>query len=108
MESAGFAARNSKVVGDCVVSALDGGAPRWLQRAALPLVEPEHASQETQAMRDAFRPKRDVMVKRLKEMDVIFPRDTEPPTVAFLSPKDGSQIVDGLNQQNVLPGNRRL
>ncbi len=58
-------------------SALDGGAPRWLQRAALPLVEPAHAAQETQAMRDAFRPKRDMMVKRLKDMGLIFPRDPE-------------------------------
>ena len=58
-------------------SAIDGGAPRWLQRAAVPLVEPDHARQETQAMRDAFRMKRDFMLESLKRMGVSFPRDPE-------------------------------
>jgi N-succinyldiaminopimelate aminotransferase len=58
-------------------SAIDGGAPRWLQRAAIPLVEPSHAWQETEAMRAAFKPKRDFMLEHLKEMGVIFPRDPE-------------------------------
>ncbi len=61
----------------CSGSAIDGGAPRWLQRAALPLVEPEHARRETQAMREAFRPKLDFMLEHLKSMGVHFPRDPE-------------------------------
>jgi aspartate/methionine/tyrosine aminotransferase len=58
-------------------SAIDGGAPRWLQRAAVPLVEPERARQETRAMRAAFRLKRDYMLEHLRAMGVVFPRDPE-------------------------------
>ncbi len=61
----------------CSGSALDGGPSRWEQRAVLPLLQPDRAQQETQAMRDAFRPKRDLMVARLKEMGVAFPREPE-------------------------------
>lgn len=50
-------------------SAIDGGAPRWLQRAAVPIVENDA---ETDAMRAAFRPKRDVMVEKLRKMGVEF------------------------------------
>jgi len=58
-------------------SAIDGGAPRWLQRAAVPLVEPAQAWQETQAMRVAFKVKRDFMLDQLKSMGNLFPRDPE-------------------------------
>jgi aspartate/methionine/tyrosine aminotransferase len=61
----------------CSGSALDGGASRWQQKGALPLLEPEHAEREAQAMRDTFQPKRDLMVKRLREMGVVFPREPE-------------------------------
>jgi len=61
----------------CSGSAIDGGAPRWLQRASVPLVEPGHAGRETEAMRAAFKPKRDFMLRRLKEIGVLFPRDPE-------------------------------
>lgn len=58
-------------------SAIDGGGPRWLQRAALPLVAPDRAEAETRAMRAAFRPKRDLMVERLRGVGVDFPREPE-------------------------------
>jgi N-succinyldiaminopimelate aminotransferase len=58
-------------------SAIDGGAPRWLQRATIPIVEPARAFLETQAMRDSFRAKRDLMLETLKGMGVLFPRDPE-------------------------------
>jgi N-succinyldiaminopimelate aminotransferase len=61
----------------CSGSALDGGGPRWLQRAVVPMVEPRRAWQETQAMRDAFKPKRDFMEKHLRAMGVLFPREPE-------------------------------
>jgi aspartate/methionine/tyrosine aminotransferase len=61
----------------CAGSALDGGASRWQQKGALPLVEPEHAEREAEAMRAAFRPKRDRMVRRLRAMGVEFPREPE-------------------------------
>lgn len=58
-------------------SALHGGASRWEQRAALPLLEPDRAQRETQAMRDAFRPKRDLLVARLKERGMVLAREPE-------------------------------
>jgi hypothetical protein len=58
-------------------SALDGGAPRWLQRATIPLLETDHARRETEAMRAAFKPKCDFMLQHLKEIGVLFPRDPE-------------------------------
>ena len=55
-------------------SALDGGPPRWLQRAAQRLVEPARAGREMGAMREAFRRKHDLMVERLTGMGVeLFP-----------------------------------
>lgn len=61
----------------CSGSAIDGGAPRWLQRAAIPLVEPARARMETSAMRDAFKTKRDFMLENLKQLGVGFSRDPE-------------------------------
>ena len=61
----------------CSGSALDGGASRWQQKGALPLVEPEHAEREAEAMRAAFRPKRDLMVQRLRALGIEFPREPE-------------------------------
>ena len=61
----------------CSGSALDGGPPRWLQRAVVPMVEPKRAARETQAMRDAFKPKRDLLVKRLKKAGLEFPCEPE-------------------------------
>ncbi len=58
-------------------SAIDGGGPRWLQRAAVELVGTSRAERETGAMRAAFRPKRDLMVERLRGMGVEFPREPE-------------------------------
>lgn len=61
----------------CSGSALDGGGPRWLQRAVVPLLEPDRAHRETQAMRDAFLPKRNRMIERLRAMGIEFPREPE-------------------------------
>jgi N-succinyldiaminopimelate aminotransferase len=109
----------------CSGSAIDGGAPRWLQRAAVPLVEPEHAWRETQAMREAFRPKRDFMLDRLKSMGVLFPRDPEGTFYCWGSVEtlpsplnDGFQFFrEALNERvitvpgeffDVNPGKRRM
>jgi aspartate/methionine/tyrosine aminotransferase len=61
----------------CSGSALDGGASRWQQRAALELVLPDHAAREAEAMRRAFRPKRDLMVSRLRDLGIRIPREPE-------------------------------
>ncbi len=49
-------------------SFLDGGASRPLQRAAIELLDPVHALAETQALNAAFRPKRDLMLSKLREL----------------------------------------
>lgn len=64
---------------DAVTSAgsfLDGGASRPMQRAAVDLVSAEHALRETAAIRKVFLPKRDQLVKGLRDMGVRF--DLEP------------------------------
>lgn len=57
-------------------SAIDGGPSRWAQRAAIEVLEPARADQETEALRDVFCHKRNVMVRRLKEMGVEFARES--------------------------------
>lgn len=57
-------------------SFLDGGGSAPMQRAAIPLLDMDHVMAETQAIRDTFRPKRDMLVQRLKAMGIRF--DAEP------------------------------
>ncbi len=53
-------------------SFLDGGPSRPIQRAAIEVLEPSRADRETNAVRKAFRAKRDVMVAKLTAMGVTF------------------------------------
>jgi aspartate/methionine/tyrosine aminotransferase len=65
---------------DAVASAgsfLDGGGSRPLQRAAIPLLEPEYADVEAAAIQHAFTRKRDLMVSRLRALGVRFEGDPE-------------------------------
>ena len=55
-----------------VASALDGGPSRIAQRAALQALEPARADQETTALREVFVRKRNFMLKRLKQLGVVF------------------------------------
>lgn len=62
-----------KAVIDAASSAgsfLDGGGSRALQRAALPMLEPEHVAAETLAIAKAFGAKREVLLHRLRDMGV--------------------------------------
>lgn len=54
-------------------SFLDGGPGRPIQRAALEVLRPERADQETGAMRAYFAEKQHLTVARLREMGVEFP-----------------------------------
>jgi aspartate/methionine/tyrosine aminotransferase len=54
-------------------SAIDGGPSRLAQRAALKVLEPERADQETRALREVFCAKRNVMIERLTALGVRFP-----------------------------------
>ena len=53
-------------------SALDGGPSRIAQRAALKALEPAQADQETQALREGFAIKRNLMLRELESMGVRF------------------------------------
>ena len=51
-------------------SAIDGGPSQPIQRAAVEVLEPERADQETNALRQVFARKRNLMVGMLKEMGI--------------------------------------
>jgi N-succinyldiaminopimelate aminotransferase len=55
-------------------SFLDGGGTKPLQRAAIPLLDHNHVIQETRAIQDTFRKKRDRMVSELERLGVRFDR----------------------------------
>jgi aspartate/methionine/tyrosine aminotransferase len=55
-------------------SFLDGGGSRPLQRAAIPLLAHDVVIQETRAIQDAFRKKRDRVVSELERIGVRFDR----------------------------------
>jgi aspartate/methionine/tyrosine aminotransferase len=56
-------------------SFLDGGPCRPIQRAAIDVLAPSRADQETDAVRDVFDEKRHLMIERLTAMGVTFPAD---------------------------------
>lgn len=56
-------------------SSIDGGPSRIVQRAGLEALEPARADQETRALREAFCAKRNLMVRRLKEMGLVFAKE---------------------------------
>jgi aspartate/methionine/tyrosine aminotransferase len=58
-------------------SFLDGGGSRPLQRAALPLLTRDHALSEAEAIRRAFRPKRDRLIDGLRSIGVRLEREPE-------------------------------
>jgi aspartate/methionine/tyrosine aminotransferase len=58
-------------------SSIDGGPSRIAQRAALEVLQPARADQETRALRDVFAEKRNLLVSRLKRMGMSFAREPE-------------------------------
>jgi len=58
-------------------SAIDGGPSCVAQRAALEVLEPARADQETNALREVFCAKRNLMISRLKAMGVRFANESE-------------------------------
>ena len=75
-------------------SFLDGGASRPLQRAAVPLLEEEHATSEIAAIKSTFGQKRDAMIERLRGMGIAI---DYPPDGTFYVWADVSNLPDGLN-----------
>jgi hypothetical protein len=61
-------------------SSIDGGPSRLAQRAALQVLEPVRADQETHALRQVFVRKRNLMVERLEALGIRF---AQPPRSTF-------------------------
>jgi hypothetical protein len=64
-------------------SFVDGGPPCPMQRAALDVLEPSRADQETDTVRRIFAEKRAVTVERLREVGVEFPLEPEGTFYAY-------------------------
>lgn len=63
-------------------SAIDGGPSTAVQRAAMEVLQPERADQETTALRNVFSRKRNLMVERLRAMGVKV--ETEPASTFYV------------------------
>jgi hypothetical protein len=69
-----------RAVIDAVTSAgsfLDGGGSKPLQRAAIDLLTPAHARQETDAIRQEFAKKRELMLRRVRELGLGVDREPD-------------------------------
>jgi aspartate/methionine/tyrosine aminotransferase len=78
-------------------SFLDGGGSKPLQKAAIPLMDPALVLAETQAIREAFLPKREMMLSRIQQLGMRVNRSTDGTFYAFASVKDLPEpIADGM------------
>ncbi len=66
-------------------SFLDGGGSKPLQRAAIPLLEPDHVADEVSAIHRAFLPKRTLMVERAQAMGMEIDRAPDGTFYVFVS-----------------------
>ncbi len=79
-------------------SFLDGGGSKPLQRTAVELMEPEQVRAETQAIRRAFVPKRELMLRRVREMGMAVEREPDGTFYVFVSLEDlPESISDGMD-----------
>ncbi|MFP5285468.1 MAG: pyridoxal phosphate-dependent aminotransferase [Thermoanaerobaculia bacterium] len=79
-------------------SFLDGGGSRPQQRAAVPLMDPDLVLAETRAIRDAFLPKRELMLRRVHEMGMRIYPDPTGTFYAFVSVRDlPAPLSDGMD-----------
>ncbi len=78
-------------------SFLDGGGSRPLQRSVIELLEPGRAHAEAEAIRRAFLQKRELMLRRVREMGMRVDREPEGTFYVFVSLNDlGSELTDGM------------
>jgi len=75
-------------------SAIDGGPSQPMQRAALRVLDPNYADQETAALRNVFSRKRNIMLKSLREMGILC---TVEPESTFYIWADISQLPKPIN-----------
>lgn len=79
-------------------SFLDGGAPHCIQRAALPLLEPELADREAAAIQAAFSIKRKLMLERLAAIGIgVAGSDDGGPEGAFYCFADLRELPEPLS-----------
>jgi N-succinyldiaminopimelate aminotransferase len=79
-------------------SFLDGGGSKPLQRAAIDLITPEYAQRETEAIRNEFSKKRELMLRRVRDLGLTL--DREPDGTFYVWAKlDGlpASISDGMS-----------
>lgn len=78
-------------------SFLDGGGSKPLQRAAVPLLDPAAVVAEGDALRRAFRPKRDLVLSRAARIGMKVDRVPEGTFYAFVSLRDlPPPLADGM------------
>lgn len=78
-------------------SYLDGGGSKPLQRAAVELVTEEHALAETAAIRDAFLPKRELVLRRAADLGMHADREPDGTFYVFVSLADlPPPLADGM------------
>jgi len=78
-------------------SFLDGGGSKPLQRAAIQLMEPRHVLAEGVAIRQAFSLKRQLMLRRVRELGMVLDREPDGTFYAFVSMRDlPERIADGM------------
>lgn len=78
-------------------SFLDGGAPRPLQRAAVPLLSPEIVEMETAAIRDSFLEKRSLMLNFVRSMGLKLDGEPQGTFYAFVNLSDlPESLADGM------------
>jgi len=78
-------------------SFLDGGGSKPLQRAAVALMEPDLVLAETLAIRDAFLRKRELMLRRVRELGMGIDREPDGTFYAFVSLHElPPAIADGM------------
>jgi aspartate/methionine/tyrosine aminotransferase len=79
-------------------SFLDGGGSRPQQRAAVELMEPGLVTAESKAIREAFLPKRDLMLRRARELGMRVHPEPAGTFYAFVSVRDLPEpIADGMD-----------
>lgn len=69
-------------------SFLDGGASRPMQRAAIPLLDPDRVEAESAAVRRVFGEKRELVIRRLYEMGIGIDREPDGTFYVFAHLRD--------------------
>lgn len=78
-------------------SFLDGGGSKPLQRAAVALMDADRVVAEAKAIRDAFLPKRELTLSRVREMGMRIDREPDGTFYAFVSVQElPAPIADGM------------